>query len=363
MRYAALLHDIGHMPFSHGPKDSVVFPDGVNHEIVSAYLIENCEEMATVMEKDGVFPKTVASMIAGEYFSRFEVLKKIISGEFDADRADYLLRDSYFCGVSYGNYDYDRYAMAFKLFQKDNGTITLAVEEGNVSVLESFLIARFHYNMQVPFHRTRVGYDFALSQYMRTLIEANRIQNVFPNGTLESMDIGAFCDFDDYSVFSQAKVDDKNGDKWAPYLFRKRHLKPLYDRNVAGKHNSEDVVNFKDIVFALMESGLKHKEDFYRYDKQLEIHKIIRGSNEQNDGLVADGDGGQTAKMSNVEVVDRNNERIGDIVQCSAIIGKFAESPIRILRIYVTQENFDRAWLIYEKVMERIKGRNACTEN
>ena len=165
LRYAALLHDIGHLPFSHAVESQWLH--GLKHEDVSMFIIENYEPIAEIIDNDPMRtnPKDVAALLGKMPRARFQILHEIISGQLDADRADYLLRDSHCCGTKYGEYDFPRFLQIFAAQQDDNGTLSLCVDEKDLPVAESLLIARYHYNLQIPYHRTRSGFDFALKKF------------------------------------------------------------------------------------------------------------------------------------------------------------------------------------------------------
>lgn len=163
LRLAALLHDIGHQPFSHGGEESFL-PAGVKHEDITVHIIKNYRPIADVISEMDI--QGVDLFFKPNPSSRDAALRMILSGELDADRADYLLRDSHCCVVKYGQYDFERYVQAFQLITwgRDSGVPRLNVREGDIYILEAFLMARYHYSLQVLYHRTRVGYDLVLKK-------------------------------------------------------------------------------------------------------------------------------------------------------------------------------------------------------
>ena len=107
VRAAALMHDIGHAPFSHSAED--LFEEHIDHEEMTRRLILLPEiRAAFAAHGNGLEPERIASLLAGGADARERLLAKIVSGELDADKMDYLLRDSLFCGVRYGTYDLER---------------------------------------------------------------------------------------------------------------------------------------------------------------------------------------------------------------------------------------------------------------
>lgn len=108
LRLAALLHDIGHLPFSHAAEETLL-PEGIKHEHISSYIIRHYEEISEKIISADCKPAEVAMLLEKAPRKSMRVEHDIISGNLDADRADYLLRDSHACGVCYGIYDFSRF--------------------------------------------------------------------------------------------------------------------------------------------------------------------------------------------------------------------------------------------------------------
>jgi hypothetical protein len=137
---AALIHDIGHGPFSHAIEPIMVELCGRTHHDASWLLGER--DLADRMESHGISPKETSAILSGDH-----PLSGIIHGELDVDRMDYLLRDAHYTGAPYGIVDAHRLIRNTCL---SDGYV--ALEEGGINAAESLLIARTLMRPAVYFH-------------------------------------------------------------------------------------------------------------------------------------------------------------------------------------------------------------------
>lgn len=176
LRMAALLHDIGHFPFSHVcelSKDDnlsielpLFFREG--HENLSAYLIKN-SYINTILEKNDYDVDLICGLIINR--SAYPVLNNIINWELDADRLDYLLRDNYFTGVRLGGIDYhylinnfDVHYFKFNRHDQEELIELLVIDENASRSVENVLIARYSLYDRVYLHKKILYYDFLLKK-------------------------------------------------------------------------------------------------------------------------------------------------------------------------------------------------------
>jgi HD superfamily phosphohydrolase len=203
VRVAALVHDIGHAPFSHTAEG--LFEDRIDHEEMTRRLL-SLDEVRDLFDRhgDGLRPEDVAALLAtgrlagergdeehadGERTGR--LLFQILSGELDVDKMDYLLRDSLYCGVRYGSYDLDRLLLTMiPVEDPETGELGIGVEAGGLHALEALVMARYYMFTQVYFNVTGKALELHLNEWLGE------------QGFRWPSDPEAFLDHDDVSVLS-----------------------------------------------------------------------------------------------------------------------------------------------------------------
>ncbi|RKU21106.1 hypothetical protein C6503_05200 [Candidatus Poribacteria bacterium] len=157
VRFAALLHDVGHGPFSHvsehllkkyapADADTGQVLEKI-HEKITVDIIQTDPKISEILDRDLDF---VVEIIEGSKNIR-DWHRDIVSSELDADKMDYLLRDSYFAGVKYGEYDLEKLIESCRI--ADRRETPLAISSKGIYALEQLLLARYHMTQQVYWHR------------------------------------------------------------------------------------------------------------------------------------------------------------------------------------------------------------------
>jgi len=231
VRLAALLHDVGHAPFSHASES--LFPeqdDGTRykHENYSAAIVRT--ELKSAIEDHplnvtnyGFTAEDIAALLEGSTSAKQRLFwRDLIDGQMDADRMDYLLRDSFHAGVQYGKYDFNRVVNTVCAIPGTRGRAPrLGVSQGGWHAAEGLVLARYFMFTQVYFHKTRVAYDVHLRGALEELLPNRQ----FPSPKGEHLK--EFLAWDDWKILGL--LADGQGGEHGARLASRDHYRLAYD--------------------------------------------------------------------------------------------------------------------------------------
>ncbi len=252
LRASLLLHDVGHGPFSHACETVL----GMRHEARTAAIL------ALPAVRDGlaamdVDAGDVLALITGSSAAD-PVLRELVSGpNLDADRMDYLLRDTYFTGVAGGTYDAEQLIESLRVLEVD-GRPQLGVEGRGVVALESFVLARYMMFATVYFHHTTRAFERVLQDVLRRLWPDPR----------ELDDIVEFLAWDDFRVIDALRPLEGEG------VRALRERRTLY--GLAAEFNAE-----RDLrAFELCEDALRARwgDGVWSDSQEQLLHRLPLGT-------------------------------------------------------------------------------------
>jgi len=216
IRIAALLHDVGHGPFSHIFEHLLVKFLHKTHEDINVWIVQE-SELKDIVKKIGFNPDEIAKLSVGWLHKpKRAFMDQIIRSAVDVDKLDFVVRDTYHTGAQYGYVDVFRLIQTLDVLDQN-----LAVDLGALSALESFILARVESFKSIYFHRVGRAAQLMLAMAMEEAKdELGLINFKTPDDYLA---------YDDYTVWTKLKKSKKSK-KIIENLERRKLLKCAYDR-------------------------------------------------------------------------------------------------------------------------------------
>jgi len=339
LRLIALIHDIGHAPFSHASEE--LFPDDLKHEDYSCmiatqteigdYIHEIGDRFKKLYGKDyDITPELICSIYKGENIENpdFMFLRKFMDSELDCDKMDYLLRDSLYCGVSYGKFDLERLINTLTIWKNNEGILHLAIEKGGMHAFEEFVLARYFMFTQVYFHKTRRFLDNMLFSFLKSALKEGK----YPK------DINEFLEYDDVTISELIREKSKENE-CAERLLKRKIMSCIYETPPHANKDQESIYNL--IKNSLIQKIGKENLLFDSADKM--IHQIPVKYELDSEKAIP--------------IIDEKNKEVMSISIASEVIKKMTE-PINIKRIYVTEDKKEEAEAIVNEIQNMMKRSN-----
>ncbi|WP_309893624.1 HD domain-containing protein [Archangium sp.] len=342
VRLAVLCHDLGHMPLSHASEriapsraslrlpawlDAVAEGEQATHEDFTAKLLLD-SSLTPIIEEHydslGITPAAAVALISGAKpprapnFSHAGVdwtplLRAIVSGELDADRMDYLVRDSFYTGVNYGRYDMDWIVSNLNPAMKD-GRAYLALSRAAAFAFEDFLLSRYHMFISVYYHHTSVNFDYMLRRYY----EESPGEFEIPS------DPEAFLFCDDVALWYTLR---RSKNPWAQRIASRQGFKLL------AQFTERDVGYDLDVLrSALVTGGFEH----FAVESRGVLSKYF-----------AEGSGGPS-----LFIIDASTGRLTEVARYTPLYQRYS-GAVRLSRLYVRPDQIEDA----RNLMARLLGQ------
>ena len=293
LRLAALLHDTGHPPFSHAGEEAMpVLPKNhpnyevkenkipkFDHEHYSRaainFVFNDIIERHALGENNGISTNDVLFLLGDKTVKprrTLMILKELISGQLDADRADYLLRDSLHLGINYGLYDRNRFVNCITLGEnKETGSVSLAIKKGGIQIAESLVIARYQMFSQVYFHKVRRIFDYHIGNALTEILKLYKFKNgTFP-APINQKSTEKYLDLDDWKI--QGAIQDGKGGKHGEHILLRKPYKRIKKWEGVLTEDMEQEIEcykskYKDVPNFLDKSV---STKWYKLDKDIDI--------------------------------------------------------------------------------------------
>jgi hypothetical protein len=231
VRIAGLLHDIGHGPFSHVFEEVLLEKREMNHEDVTEWIILK-SEIGDLLEADGISKKRIGDLVRGRQKTKKDsIIAGIVAGQIDSDKMDYLIRDSFYCGVNYGLVDIHRLIDSIEISKDYQMQFDIAAR----GALESFLVARYEMFLNVYYHKTVRSVEVML---VKLIEAADKVLGLTSFSSPEE-----FLELDDMSLISRVRNIDPSESEDAKEAVK---MVNLLDSRTLYKSAFEKVIHTQD---------------------------------------------------------------------------------------------------------------------
>lgn len=290
LRLALLLHDLGHAPGSHASECAMPQLEALGlcqllgsadrkatHEDYTLKLLLE-SDLSDVIKKQfghmGIEPLDLVHLISGAFPSRnhrftfggidyFPLLTQLVSGEMDADRMDYLQRDSFFTGVAYGNFD-QTWLLENLSHHIENDRVFLALEDRAIFAFEDFLLSRYHMFVSVYLHYISVGIETMLKRFYE---EA-------PGDFSIPADVEGYIQTDDIALWSALR---SSSNQWAQRIANRQTFRRLVEFTSSTQVNvdlHQETLKRAGIEYFLSrDKGILSKNPEQRAQRPIFVHE------------------------------------------------------------------------------------------
>ncbi|ACU78817.1 HD domain-containing protein [Mycoplasma mycoides] len=305
VKIAGLLHDIGHGAFSH-TFEKITHK---NHEQYTSEIILNKKgNIYPILKKHHINPQDIVDIINGTYKNK--IINLLVSSQIDADRFDYLKRDSISCGVDYATLDFKwMIRNAFIIGDK------IVFPKKTIYAIESYLLGRYHMYQQVYNHKTSTIFDAMFISWFKRVTDLfnnnykfkdNRIIELFINVfNNKDIDLDAYLKIDDYLMFDIFKNCSSEKDVILSDLSKR-----LTDRKLFTIRD-EKLINKTTLINKLNKLGLD--PTYYLLEANIRPLSMYNPVIKNN-------------KDENIYLYDSNNQQVHELSYYSKLVKFFQKS-------------------------------------
>ena len=345
LRAAALLHDIGHPPFSHSAE--IIMPKlsqldltewlpsredrTATHEDYTLKIILQTS-LSSLLEELEVEPELLAHLLSGsppndaspfsaKGLNFYPLLRQIIASELDADRMDYLRRDALFTGVAYGHFDLDWLIRNLRPIEQ-NSAVYLGLDKKAIYTFEDFLLSRYQMFNSVYYHTTSICYREMLRLYYRE----SRGEYTLPT------DAEKYLETDDIQLFSVLR---RSNNQWARRIVEHNPYLKLIEIVYPDQPTPSELQIFQPLLEEFKKKKIPH------------FHTISLWT-------ISPYTEGKTGREPPLFVIDSTFEQIEPLSSYAQLYRRYPELN-RIFRLYVAPEKSQSAEKLLKKYTRQLK--------
>jgi hypothetical protein len=379
MRAAALLHDIGHYPLSHLGESVYGYikendnADGIlepiqsemvqkmtmkplyemassnskvaHHEYLGKYIVQHNSEISSILKSYGLDPLEIGEIFTGERGSRNMVYSQLLHSSLDADRLDYLLRDSYQTGVTYGLVDLQYLIRLLRVvededLEQDDKHVLVCNKKGQ-HVVEHFLMSRYFHYSQVIFHKTNSSFEGLIRCLYIKLVQSGNFLYKSLEDIHDSVNDDKFLNFTDAFLevaFDEYYKETNDEEYKSLYEMYRDRIRPKIVLEIRDLHENNNSSSKSVLLKRLLKKEPKRITDILgtnRWGYQIAPIRIekIHGHNPASAKEKL-----QEELREAVKLYDRE-QGISFIAEdeCS-VIGKLAYYTNELIRVFVFEE-------------------------
>lgn len=367
IRLATLLHDVGHGPFSHVSEElldkyydkSKFKPKEKEeiHEVITCKIIESNNEIEKNLSNND--KEMVVDLISKDQHE--SIKKHIVTGPIDADKQDYLLRDSYYCGVKYGIYDIERLLSTMIPMESAQDRI-ISIKEGGIYAVEQFVLSKYHMSTQVYRHKIRLVTDAMIVRGLELGIEIDKLPFLIDLYKYDGSDefIKNYLLWDDSRITNEILFNSKN-DGYSKIFFlrlKERNLFKSVFHSALNKFNAivkdglSEIKEQPELKSRIQKKIAKHLSSTFKIpiDENLiliivwDIKSVRAEKSKDNIGnMIVKFDSGETKRFDDCSTLFRsiNAQERDQFIDIFAPVNFTTELIKRQVRAKLNQELFD----------------------